>query len=102
MRRHSGMHDLPRAVIKHEEHVQGSEPDGLHRQEIASPDFLRLLGEKSPPPGGRLTVPRPAHVLGDCSGTNLKAKPSQFRLDPPLAPQRILTGHSANQGAQLW
>jgi hypothetical protein len=27
MGRHSGMHNLPRAVIDHEEHIQGPEPD---------------------------------------------------------------------------
>ena len=39
----SGMNDLPPAVIYHEEHVQGPKPDGLNREQIAGPDFLRVL-----------------------------------------------------------
>lgn len=38
-----------------------------------------------------------AHVLGDSTGTNRKAKTCQFSLDSALSPQGILLSHTANE-----
>ena len=71
----SDMHDLPRAVTDDEEDVQCPEPDGLNREEIASPKVLRLLSEKLAPTWRRPPVPRLAHVLSDRPSADLVTKP---------------------------
>ena len=42
-----------------------------------------------------------AHISGDSTRTNLKAKTRQLRLDSALSPQGILPNHTANELAKF-
>jgi len=97
----SGMHNLSAAMINHEEDIQSSKPDRSDREQITCPNLFGMLRKKPTPPGRRDTVVGSAHILGDSPGTHLEAKPGEFRLDSLLPPERILTGHTADQGPEI-
>jgi hypothetical protein len=60
-----------------------------------------MLSQELPPTGrGRSTV-WTAHISGDSTRTNLKAKTRQLRLDSALSPQEIFASHTANEFAEL-
>ena len=101
MGRYSGVDDFSRAMIDNEDDIQRPEPNGLNGEQIASPDLLGVLGQTAPPIGRRLTVLGPAHVLGDGAGADSESQLGELRLNPPLAPEGVLTGYSADQGPDL-
>jgi len=45
-RRHVHVENLPAGVMDHEEHVQRSKRDGLNTEEVARPDFRRMLPQE--------------------------------------------------------
>ena len=96
----SGMHNLPAAMINHEEDIQSSKPDRSDREQITCPNLFGMLRKKPTPPGRRDTVVGSAHVLGDRPSTHVEAKPGEFRLDSLLSQERILIGHAADQGPE--
>ena len=44
--RHMDVENLPAGVMDHEEHVQRSKRDGLNTEEVARPDFRRMLPQE--------------------------------------------------------
>ena len=45
------MHHFAAGMTNHEEDIEGLEENGLHTDEVASPDFGGMPMEKAPPPG---------------------------------------------------
>jgi hypothetical protein len=95
------MQDFATGMADHEEDVERSEENRLHADEVASPNLASVLLEKVAPPGRWLSPMRPTHVLGDGSSRDFVPQPRQLRLDPPLAPQGILRGHTSDEQSEL-
>src|ERR1019366_10300136 len=95
------MQDFATGMAYHEEDVERSEENRLRADKIASPNLASVLLEKDTPPGRWLSPMRSTHVLGDGSSADFIPQPRQFRLDPPLAPQGVLRGHTPDEQSEL-
>lgn len=101
LRGYPGVDDLPRSMLNHEEHIERAEPDGLNREQIASPDFIGMLRQELSPPRRRLAIPSLSHVFCDGSRADVEPQVGELALDAPLAPQGILPRHATDQLSEL-
>ena len=56
------VHKLSSTVVDDEENEERPKPQGLHREQVASPDFVAMLGQELPPARRRRTAGARRHV----------------------------------------
>jgi len=101
MRRHSGCDDPPGAQLDEEQHVEGLEPDRLHREQVAGHDPFGLRPKKLRPAGSAAAWRRAQAVSSQQRpgrrGTHPNAELAQLPADPHAAPPGILSGDPQNE-----
>jgi hypothetical protein len=94
VRRDPGRDDPPGAELDEEQHVQGLEPDRLHREEVAGHDPRGLGFEELRPArcaaSRRRTEAVASQQRPDGGGTHPDAELAQLPADPNAAPPGIL------------
>jgi hypothetical protein len=100
-RGHSAQVQPAGAVLDEHQHVQPLEQYSLDDQEVAGDDGVRLGGEELPPrrpgpPGRGIDAGRVQDLPHRGRGDRVP-EPSQFTLDPPMAPGRVLSRHPDDQ-----
>src|SRR5712692_5336640 len=97
MLRHPYMHNLPCCMMNQKEHIRYLKRQRPHREEIARPEVLGMLGEEILPVRRGRSFPRPSRVLPDRPWRDDKPEPQQLCHDAPLAPEGIFFRHPADQ-----
>jgi len=80
------------ALLNH----QDPEGDRRHGEEITGSDVGNVIGQECSP-RRRRRLPGADHVLGHRPFRSVVPQQEQFRQESWRAPERILTGHAANQ-----
>src|SRR2546428_7037717 len=94
------MDEFTTVVSKDQESEEQVEGEGGDNEEIDGNNVANMRVKKGAPRGGwpRRRAP---HVLGNGERRDLIAEEPEFGLDPAPAPGRVLSGHPADQRAEL-
>jgi hypothetical protein len=97
--------DPPGAELDEEQHVQGLEPDRLHREEVAGHDPCGLGLEELRPcrskPSWRRAEAVSSQQRPDGRGIHPDAELAQLTADPHATPSRVLPGHAQHERDDL-
>jgi len=96
------VHELAPSVVEDEEDVEHAERGGGDHEEVDRGDDLAVVGGKGAPSlpfVGRSRAP--GHGAGDGALGDLQAELLDLAVNAGRAPARILSGHPANEGADL-
>ena len=93
--------DAAPAVVDHDEHVERAEGEGLHREQVSSPDAGRVVAEKRAPRLARGSPQRLPAVATHGAGADVAAKGTQLADDADGAPPRMLSGDAQDQPLPL-
>jgi hypothetical protein len=94
------MDEFSTVVSKDQEPEEQAEGERRYNEEVDRDNVMDMRLEEGAPRAGR---PRrgASHVLGDSELGDLIAEKVEFSLDPAPSPDRIVSGHVADQGAEL-
>jgi hypothetical protein len=87
-------------VAEYHESDEQAKRQGRYDEEVDGRDVVTVSSQKDSPRRGWAMGGSP-HVLGDGEGGDFIAEEAEFGLDPAPAPGRVLSGHTADQGAEL-
>jgi 5'-deoxynucleotidase YfbR-like HD superfamily hydrolase len=97
----SSQMDPPGAQFDHEEHVKGSEPDGLDGEEVGGQDPVCLVAQELPSGWSRPPRSRPQPVSTQQHADRGRRDPDpelgQLAPDPHAPPPRVLPCHPKDQ-----
>ena len=81
--------DAAPAVVDHDEHVERAEGEGLHREQVSSPDAGRVVAQKRAPRLTRRSPERLLTVAAHGASADVEAKRTQLTNDADGAPPWI-------------
>ena len=93
--------DAAPAVVDHDEHVERAEGEGLHREQVSSPDAGRVVAQKRAPRLTRRSRERLLTVAAHGASAHVAAKRTQLTNDADGAPPWILSGDAQDQPLPL-
>ena len=93
--------DAAPVVVDHDEHVERAEGEGLHREQVSSPDAGRVVAQKRAPRLTRRSPERLLTVAAHGASAHVEAKRTQLADDADGAPPRMLSGDADDQLSQL-
>ena len=93
--------DAAPAVVDHDEHVERAEGEGLHREQVSSPDAGRVVAQKRAPRLTRRSPERLLTVAAHGASAHVEAKRTQLTNDADGAPPWILSGDAQDQPLPL-
>ena len=89
--------DAAPAVVDHDEHVARAEGEGLHREQVSSPDAGRVVAQKRAPRLTRRSPERLLTVAAHGASAHVAAKRTQLTNDADGAPPWMLSGDAQDQ-----
>ena len=93
--------DAAPAVVDHDEHVERAEGEGLHREQVSSPDAGRVVAQKRAPRLTRRSPERLLTVAAYGASAHVEAKRTQLTNDADGAPPWMLSGDAQDQPLPL-
>ena len=84
-------------MVDHDEHVERAEGEGLHREQVSSPDAGRVVAQKRAPRLTRRSPERLLTVATHGAGADLEAKGTQLADDADGSPPWMLSGDAQDQ-----
>src|SRR5947209_8680245 len=101
VRRDVDMHQLAPTVGNEDQHVQGLEGERGHREQISSPEVVRMVGQERAPGLARRAPRSPPAITPNRAVADHDAQLEQLASDPLGAPERILAGDGRDQLSHL-
>src|SRR5262245_20589859 len=94
------MDEFSTVVVKDPEPEEQAEGQGRDYEEVDGGDLVAVRSQEGAPGGGgpRRRAPQ---VLGNGEPDDFIAEEAEFGLDPAPAPGRVLSGHAADERAEL-
>ena len=93
--------DAAPAVVDHDEHVERAEGEGLHREQVSSPDAGRVVAQRRAPRLTRRSPERLLTVAAHGASAHVAARRTQLTNDADGAPPWILSGDAQDQPLPL-
>ena len=93
--------DAAPAAVDHDEHVERAAGEGLHREQVSSPDAGRVVAQKRAPRLTRRSPERLLTVAAHGAGAHVEAKRTQLTNDADGAPPWMLSGDAQDQPLPL-
>ena len=93
--------DAAPAIVDHDEHVERAEGEGLHREQVSSPDAGRVVAQKRAPRLTRRAPERLLTVAAHGASAYVEARRTQLTNDADGAPPWILSGDAQDQPLPL-